>query len=298
MIAFERKTITQTLLFLCFCLLPITSTQAYQKRSPSPPISLDDFVLVQGGCFDMGDTFEEGYQDELPVHQVCLDDYYLSKYEITRAQWRKIFPLLKKWRGYSERLPITGINWKRVQNFIKRLNQITHQNFRLPTEAEWEYACREGGKVVRFGNGKNFADPREINFDASPGFQQVYSGLGNSLKRNLPVGSYPANALGLYDMSGNAREWVMDSYSEMAYHYHQKENPFYLDDSHNKIVRDGRGDNDAQGIRCTHRLKAAQGLDDARLGFRLALSVQAASSASMKNLRLSIAGLKSKKNQY
>ena len=96
-------------------------------------------------------------------------------------------------------LPVGRVSWKDVQEFIKKLNRRTGERFRLPTEAEWEYACREGGKKVRFCNGKDKASRLEIN----------YGGF-----RPKPVASFAPNSLGLYDMSGNVLEWTCSAYTK------------------------------------------------------------------------------------
>ena len=106
------------------------------------------------------------------------------------------------------------VSWYEIQEFIKKLNARTGERFRLPTESEWEYACREGGRKVRFCNGKNIADPSEINFYGGAEYKEPYSVAGVYRVGTTPVAIFAPNSLGLYDMSGNVDEWTCSSYNE------------------------------------------------------------------------------------
>jgi formylglycine-generating enzyme required for sulfatase activity len=123
------------------------------------------------------------------------------------------------------------------------------KGYRLPTEAEWEYAAREGGREVKFGNGKNIARSTEINFRGDDG-EYDYLEPGEHLAKTTPVGSYPPNALGLYDLSGNAWEWVSDNYAE--YSGEPQVNP-YITSGDGHILRGGRWGGDANEARVFHR---------------------------------------------
>ncbi len=164
---------------------------------------IPEMVLITGGIYDMGDIFNEGAEDEKPIHKVEVKSFYLGKYEVTQKEWVAIMginPSITK----NDDFPIEMVSWDEVQLFIKKLNEKTGKKYRLPTEAEWEYAAREGGKKVRYGNGKNIASIEDINFN------------GGSKKNDeltlTKIGSYNPNALGLYDMSGNVWEWCQDIY--------------------------------------------------------------------------------------
>jgi formylglycine-generating enzyme required for sulfatase activity len=105
------------------------------------------FVFVKGGCYQMGDTFGDGKSDEKPVHDVCVSDFYMGKYEVTQGQWKRIMgnnP--SSFSGCGDNCPVENVSWKDVQDFISRLNRQSGKRYRLPTEAEWEYAARSGGK--------------------------------------------------------------------------------------------------------------------------------------------------------
>jgi formylglycine-generating enzyme required for sulfatase activity len=172
----------------------------------------DSMVFIKGGTFDMGDTFGDGGAREKPVHKVTVPDFYMGKYPVTQQQWTKVMgnnPSHFK----GDNLPVEQVSWGDAQAFLQKLNQMLpagQKPYRLPSDAEWEYAAREGGKKVRFGNGKDIADPKEINFDGSKAYKQSYSVEGEYREKTTSVGQFPPNALGLHDLSGNVCEWCED----------------------------------------------------------------------------------------
>nr|NQU90903.1 formylglycine-generating enzyme family protein [Bacteroidota bacterium] len=164
-----------------------------------------EMIFVKGGSFTMGCTPEQGsncFSDEKPSHQVILNDYYIGKYEVTRNQWSEVMGSIPiRFFGCID-CPINGADWSEIQEFIKRLNQKTGKNYRLPTEAEWEYAARGGNRSSGFiYSGSNVID------------EVAWYG-GNSEKKTHPVGQKKPNNLGLYDMSGNVNELCVDWYVE------------------------------------------------------------------------------------
>ena len=141
--------------------------------------------------------------------------------------------------------------------------------FRLPSEAEWEYAAREGGKKVRFGNGKDIADPEEINFNGSETYKQSYSRTGEYRSGTTPVGSFSPNRMGLYDMSGNVWEWCEDVYVE-DYSKVGTDNPIYKEIGSGRVRRGGCWLSMPRDVRASHRGLSTPDYRFGTLGFRLA----------------------------
>ncbi len=163
-----------------------------------------EFVLVKGGCFQMGDTFETGSWDEKPVHETCLDDFYMGKYEVTQKQWETVMKNNpSNFKKCGADCPVESITWTNVQEYIRMLNAASNSAYRLPSEAEWEYAARSGGTKETYAGGENADD-------------LAWYGTVNG-RTTFPVGRKAANGLGLYDMSGNVWELVQDWYD--GYYY-------------------------------------------------------------------------------
>ena len=176
------------------------------------PISGDDFVKIEGGCFQMGDQFGDGLVDELPVHRVCLSDYYLSKYEVTQAQYQYVMGSNPSHDQTNPNYPVDVINYHEVERFIETLNSKTDGKFRLPTEAEWEYACRSAGKDEKYCGGND-------------GSKLAWYG-NNSDEKTHSVAQKQANGLGLHDMSGNVWEWTLSEYKPYPYKKNDGRNDF------------------------------------------------------------------------
>lgn len=192
-----------------------------------------DMQRVEGGVFVMGGTREqhrENIASDLPAHTVSLDAYYIASTEVTQALWNAVMP---EWFVSSEwntpTLPITDVNWYDCQEFIHRLDSITGMPFRLPTEAEWEFAARGGNE----SKGYRFAGGNVVN--------EVSWGLNNAGFRTHSVGCRKANELGLHDMTGNVSEWCSDWYG--AYYLGTEPNPQGAKDGEWKVVRGGSFDN-------------------------------------------------------
>jgi formylglycine-generating enzyme required for sulfatase activity len=167
-------------------------------------------VFVEGGSFMMGyDPNRDGEDDEYmddskPLHEVTLSDYWVGKYPITQKTWQGI---MDKNPSYfkGENLPVEQVSWDNAMEFIEKLNQRSKQKFNLPTEAQWEYAARGGNKSKGFmyaGSNK----PDEVAWHR-----------GNSGGKTHPSGCKKPNELGIYDMSGNVREWCLDYYDPNYY---------------------------------------------------------------------------------
>ena len=219
-----------------------------------------EMVKVEAGTFMMGATSEQKYpyDDEKPVHQVTLtNDYYMGKYEVTQALWEAVMGSNpSNFKG--DNLPVEKVSWNDCQEFISKLNSLTGRKFRLPTEAEWEYAARGGKKS------------RSYQYSGSSNISDVAWYNGNSGSKTHPVGTKQANELGIYDMSGNVWEWCWDWYG--SYSSSSQTNPTGADSGSSSVRRGGGWYDDARGCRLSHRHHFTPDDRYYNLGLRLALS--------------------------
>ena len=164
-----------------------------------------NMVWVEGGTFRMGATSEQGSEisDEKPVHSVTLSGYYIGKTEVTQALWQAVMGSNPSYFEGDD-LPVEQVSWDDCQEFIRKLNSLTGQNFRLPTEAEWEFACRGGN------------NSRGYKYSGSNYIDNVAWYDGNSGDKTHPVATKSPNELGIYDMSGNVWEWCADWYGDYS----------------------------------------------------------------------------------
>ncbi|MFT6359065.1 MAG: sulfatase activating formylglycine-generating enzyme [Saprospiraceae bacterium] len=236
-----------------------------------------NMVFVKGGTFEMGCTSEQ--QDcgsnEKPAHSVTLSDFYIGKYEVTQAEWEKIMGDNPSSFTNCDQCPVEKVSWEDIQEFLKKLNaKYPNKNYRLPTEAEWEYAARGGGKKVLFGNGKNIVDPKEINFDGSDNYKKSYSIAGVYREKTVPVGSLNSpNELKLHDMSGNVWEWCSDWYDSDYYKNSPSQNPQGAKTGSYRVLRGGSWFYSPQYCRVANRYAYTPTYRDYYIGFRLARSL-------------------------
>lgn len=237
--------------------------KAPAKGSPLPGKTLTDpatgmeFVFVKGGCFRMGDVFETGGWDEKPVHEVCLDDYYLGKYEVTQKQWETIMKSNPAgFRRCGDNCPVESVSWSNIQEYIQKLNEESKSKYRLPSEAEWEFAARSGGKKETYAGSEN------------PDAVAWYGTLSG--RTTFPVGGKAANGLGLYDMSGNVWEWVQDWYDGYYYQNSPKDNPKGPATGSTVIARGGSWYDRVYSARTSTRTYFKTGYRANHVGFRLA----------------------------
>ncbi len=227
-----------------------------------------EFVFIKGGCFDMGDVFNEGEADESPVHEVCLDDFYLGKYEVTQKQWKFLMKDNPSAYKLGDDYPVEWVSWWETNTFIEKLNQLGKGKYRLPTEAEWEFACRARGKKLRYGTKTGELDPTLANYGSGNWGE---GDIRDGHKFTSPVGSYPPNALGLYDMSGNVFEWVSDWKSLNKNYYAQSPriNPQGAKPSIRKVGRGGAWNFGSSHQRCTNRFSNYPDFHCLSYGFRV-----------------------------
>ena len=185
-----------------------------------PPVIqrlVNNMVYVEGGTFMMGATPEQGVlvnKKEETLHQVTLSGYYIGKYEITQEEWETVMGNNPSEYKGSNR-PVENVSWNDCQEFINKLNVMTGMKFRLPTEAEWEYAARGGNK----SRGYRYAGSNDINSVAWYRVRSYNNGSSSTDNGTHPVGQKQPNELGLYDMSGNVSEWCNDWYGNYGSDY-------------------------------------------------------------------------------
>ncbi len=175
-----------------------------------------DMVAIPGGTFMMGSPKGEGYDSEEPQHEVTVPPFFMGKYPITQAQWRAITSLPKVERDLKldpshfkgDRRPVEQVSWDDAVKFCQRLSKQTGKEYRLPSEAEWEYACR-ARTTTPFNFGETITD-QLANYRASENYASEPK--GEYRKQTTPVGSFPPNAFGLYDMHGQVLEWCQDDW--------------------------------------------------------------------------------------
>lgn len=218
---------------------------------------INNMVYVSGGTFIMGG---DESSDQTPTHSVTLSSYYICKYEVTQALWRAVMGSNpSKFKG--DNLPVEQVSWNDCQTFINRLNSYTGRNFRLPTEAEWEFAARGGNYSRHYKySGSNYISDVAWYGDDS----------GSSGNRTHPVGTKQANELGLYDMSGNVWEWCSDWYG--SYSSYSQNDPTGPNSGSERVMRGGGRRNGAWNCRSSHRFSNSPGISDCSFGLRLVLS--------------------------
>jgi formylglycine-generating enzyme required for sulfatase activity len=222
-------------------------------------VSEPEMIFVAGGTFTMGCTYEQGSDcasDEKPSHEVQLTGFAIGKYEVTQALWKQVMGNNPS-RFKGDSLPVENVTWDDVQMFILRLNVKTGKNYRLPTEAEWEYAARGGQQS------------RQTQFAGGFDLETVAWCSTNSENATHNVGGRQPNELGLYDMSGNVWEWCSDYYG--TYPSDKQTNPIGVKKGTARVLRGGCYAAIGRQCRVSGRKSLYQGGKDYLTGFRLAM---------------------------
>ncbi len=216
-------------------------------------------VKVRGGSFMMGADYDDNkaYDDEKPRHKVTLPTFYIGKTQVTHKLWVAVMGNSPS--GYGSTRPMVDVSWEDCQRFISKLNEITDKKFRLPTEAEWEFAARGGNKSKGY------------RYSGSDTIDDVAWYAGNSNFETHEVATKAPNELGIYDMSGNVWEWCQDWYSSEYYSKSPSNNRTGPDSGSNRVRRGGSWYFNARFCRVSYRGNYLPGLRDYDLGLRLAL---------------------------
>jgi formylglycine-generating enzyme required for sulfatase activity len=243
---------------------------------------VNSMIFVEGGTFTMGCTSEQGgdcNKNEKPAHSVTVNSFYIGMYEITQAQWRAI---MGKDRGKAGDLPVEMVSWNDVQEFILKLNAKTGKQYRLPTEAEWEFAARGGtkSKGYKYSGSNNLDDVAwhrdncrvKTRFNETRLAEEAGVFNKNGFLTAHPVGTRQANELGIFDMTGNAWEWCEDWYDK--YNSSPSTNPRGPSSGSRRVFRGGGWFYPAKFARVTLRSSAPPGFRHITIGFRLACSTE------------------------
>jgi formylglycine-generating enzyme required for sulfatase activity len=235
------------------------------------PVTGMEFARVPSGSFWMGcgSWDAEGNRDEFPVHEVFIDGFWMGRYLVTQAQWKRamstaLWKMVKAgspaWFKLSPENPVEQVSWYDAQDFIQRLRSLNkgRYHFRLPTEAEWEYAARSCGRGEKFSGGKEL--------------EELAWFYGNSGMSTQPVGLKRPNQLGLYDMSGNVYEWCLDVYLEDAYRKNRQKNPLVRNVSGRRVIRGGSWSNSPHELRCCYRAHVYPDFKGNYIGFRVVMT--------------------------
>ena len=230
--------------------------------------TLLEMVLIPGGTFTMGSPSSESErnQDEGPQHEVSLPDFSLGKYPVTQAQWQAVMGSnASHFKGANR--PVEQVTWYKAFEFCQKLSQKSGQIYHLPSEAEWEYACR-AGTTTPFYTGE-IITPTLANYDGT--FTYNAGPKGQYREQTTNVGSFPPNAFGLYDMHGNVWEWCHDT-PHKTYTGAPTDGSAWIDenDTDDRIIRGGSWLNPPGNCRCAERFRFTAGFRNYNLGFRVA----------------------------
>lgn len=243
--------------------------------------------LISAGTFVMGSPRSEEERDaKEQLHEVTITKpFYIGVYEVTQAEFAALMPgdrenraVFTRDRGGGPNHPMENVTWEGANEFCKRLSarraeQRAGRKYRLPTEAEWEFACRAGSKTP-FHFGKSLSS-HEANFNGK--YPYGTASTGPYLRRTAPIGSYEPNAFGLYDMHGNVAEWCADWYDPEYYENSPDEDPMgppfgVLSDGFGEyysVIRGGSWLDDARGCRSAYRYRAMRRMPNRLIGFRV-----------------------------
>ena len=237
-----------------------TISATYQNGTLRVGNATYKMVYVEGGTFTMGATAEQGsdaWDDEKPAHGVTVSSYYIGQTEVTQALWQAVMGSNPS-NHQGDDLPVEEVSWDDCQELVRKLNRLTGKNFRLPTEAEWEYAARGGSKS------------RGYKYSGSDNIGSVAWYEGNRGARPHAVASKSPNELGLYDMSGNVWEWCQDWYG--GYSSSAQTNPAGASSGDFRVYRGGGWNRSARYCRVSYRGGSSPDGRYDDLGLRLVLS--------------------------
>ena len=229
--------------------------------SSCQPDIYPEMVFVEGGSVILGNNNPDGDPDEFPQVTVEVESFYISKYEITQREWKLLMGLNPSYFQDDDR-PVECVSWYDAQAFIQRLNEVTGEKFRLPTEEEWTYAAK-GGKNQ---DGFEYSGGEMLDFVANANF---------STRVTNTVGSKVANSLGIYDMTGNVHEWCSNTYDSLLYAKYAKALPADKSgETNEKTFKGGSWASSTKYSRIDNRNHCSPEVRNFDLGFRVVLDCE------------------------
>ena len=298
MFVYEEKLMTKRIFIITSCqiiflILTLQVAQAEAPKSVTNSIGMK-LLRIPPGTFKMGSPRAEPERDDKELlHEVTITNaFYMGVYEVTQAEYVKVMQGLSRFKNRSvfkgDRNPVENVEWKLANTFCDRLSAMADEKsarrtYRLPTEAEWEYACR-GGKSTAFHVGDSLSS-KQANFNGNYPYGKGEKGA--YLRKTAKVGSYPPNAFGLHDMHGNVSEWCADWYDPKYYDDSPKKDPLgppfgvvdtrFTNFGKNNffvVVRGGSWVDDARACRAAYRFRAMPNTQYRLIGFRVVCEVE------------------------
>jgi formylglycine-generating enzyme len=277
-----------------------------QVKTRQGPLTGMEFVWVPGGCYAMGceNNSNDCDKDEHPSHEVCVDGFWMASKEVTVGQFRRfveatghrtdaekngwswVYSFTARnwenkpginWRNpgfpQDDRHPVVHVSWHDAQAMLRWLGEKSKGQYQLPTEAQWEWACRAGSRSARFWGNQPDDTCRYANVADRSAQERIPAikahGCSDGFPFTAPAASFAANGYGLYDMLGNVWEWCQDVYNPSGYSQHQKNNPVYSGSGSGRVFRGASWSSEPKDIRCANRFYSAPEGAYYNLGFRL-----------------------------
>jgi len=231
-------------------------------------ISLD-MVVIPSGMFQMGSPHHTGNPDEHPQHFVTIKSFMMGKFLITQAQWKAILGKLPPCRFKGQDLPVERVSWEDAQKFCQRLSKKSGRHYQLPSETQWEYACR-AGTTTPFSFGETITT-EIVNFNGEHGFRNEPRGVYGHV--TTAGETFPPNAFGLYDMHGNLWEWCADNWLDDYTSSPRDGSSYQNKDSHYRVAHGGSWHEPPELCRSAARLRVLQSDGDETIGFRAVCNV-------------------------
>src|SRR6266498_4304980 len=227
-------------------------------------ISLD-MILIPSGIFKMGSLPQRGNPDEQPQHLVTIKSFMMGKFLITQGQWKAVLGRVPPCRFKGEGLPVERVSWNDAQRFCQRLSEMTGGDYQLPSETQWEYACRAGTSAP-FSFGETITT-EVANFNGEHAF--LHEPRGPYRHVTTEGGAFPPNAFGVHDMHGNLWEWCADTWLDDYGSSPRDGGSYQNKDSHYRVARGGSWHEPPELCRSAARLRVLQSDADEFMGFRV-----------------------------